>query len=101
MNNVICDVGFLNVSSSQITLSSTNHIACFNATFPVDNEVCDGELGRSFVLQLTWTHGDQYTVNIHQQNLTVFIDDGKATFLRLSIFILVSSSLNSSRLCFT
>ena len=73
-------VGLLNVSSSQITLSSMNHIACFNATFPVDNEVCDGDLGRSFVLQLTWTPDDQYTVNIHQQNLTVFIDDGKAIY---------------------
>ena len=73
----VCAVGFLNVSSSQISLSSMNHLKCFTVTFPADNDVCDME-PRAFMLQLKRRMDDQLlTVNLRQQNVTINIDDGK------------------------
>ena len=78
----------MNISSSQISLSSTNHLKCFTVMFPTDNDVCDME-PRRFMLLLKRRVDDQLlTVNFRQQNITININDGKVYAAFCSTYLL-------------
>ena len=97
-------LGFLKLSTGQVTLSYINQTICLDVTFLNDDDD-DGSTSQNFIIQLshTWMLDQEYTVNFQQKSITIIIIDEGACIcdpytefsLSLSLFSFISIILSS------
>ena len=69
-------LGFLKLSTRQVTLSYINQTVCLDVTFLNDDDD-DGSSSQNFIIQLshTWMLDQEYIVNFQQKSITIIIID--------------------------